>query len=129
MSGLVRADWSRFARSERPAPHAGMNTHDSAATSMNKISAPMRTALSEFQGMRVPFKTMRTPVHFATTQDMTLRRIGCALDHIPRRRPTFPAPLASASPPQRPAGMDAWMKDPGLTARFSSAALVAEVSY
>ena len=106
-----------------------MNTHESAATSMNKTNAAVKTALSEFQGMRVPFKTMRTPVHFATTQDMTLRRIGCALDHIPRRRPTFPAPLASASPPQRPAGMDAWMKDPGLTARFSSAALVAEVSY
>jgi hypothetical protein len=29
---------------------------------MNKINAPMRTALSEFQGMRAPFKTMRTPV-------------------------------------------------------------------
>ena len=65
MSGLVRADWSRFARSERPAPHAGMNTYDSAATSMNKINALMRTALSEFQGIAVPFKTMRTPVHFA----------------------------------------------------------------
>jgi hypothetical protein len=43
-----------------------MNTHDSAATSMNKINAPMRTALSEFQGITVPFKTMRTPVHFAS---------------------------------------------------------------
>jgi hypothetical protein len=42
-----------------------MKTHDSAATSMNKINAQMKTALSEFQGMRVPFKTMRTPVHFA----------------------------------------------------------------
>ena len=42
-----------------------MNTHDSAATSMNKINALMRTALSELQGIRVPFKTMRAPVHFA----------------------------------------------------------------
>jgi hypothetical protein len=65
MCALARADWSNFARSERPAPYAGMNTHDSAATSMNKINALMRTALSEFQGIAVPFKTMRTPVHFA----------------------------------------------------------------
>jgi hypothetical protein len=30
-----------FATSGRPAPHAGMNTQDSAATSMNKINAPL----------------------------------------------------------------------------------------
>jgi hypothetical protein len=42
-----------------------MNIPESAATSMNKINAPMRTALSELQGIRVSFKTMRAPVHFA----------------------------------------------------------------
>src|SRR6516225_7329824 len=101
MSGLVRADWSRFARSERPAPYAGMNTHDSAATSMNKINALMRTALSEFQGIRVPFKTMRTPVHFAnyTRYDVAADWV-CARSQ-PEKAADFPcsigARLASAS--------------------------------
>ena len=78
-----------------------MNTHESAATSMNKIIAPMRTALSEFQGMRVPFKTMRTPVHF---DDYTRYEVAadwvCARSH-PEKTAVFPcsvsARLASAS--------------------------------
>ena len=59
-----------------------MNTHDSVATSMNRINAPTRIALSEFQGMRVPFKTMRTPVHFAnyTRYDVAADWV-CARSH------------------------------------------------
>jgi hypothetical protein len=68
-----------------------MNTHDSAATSMNKIIAAMRTALSEFQGMRVPFKTMRTPVHFAnyTRYDVVADWV-CARSHPEKTALRFP---------------------------------------
>jgi hypothetical protein len=81
-----------------------MKTHDSAATRMNKINAPMRTALSEIQGMAVPFQDHAHPGAFRQ-QDMTLRRIGvCARSH-PEKATEFPA----QHPPRlkRQAGRDA----------------------
>ena len=85
-----------------------MNTHESAATSMNKTNAAVKTALSEFQGMRVPFKTMRTPVYFAnyTRYDVAADWV-CARSH-PEKAADFPcsvsARLASAH------GRRAWMR-------------------
>src|SRR5262249_15530821 len=103
MSGLAPS--GRVREIERPAPHAGMNTHDSVATSMNKITAPMRTALSEFQGMRVPFKTMRAPVHFAnyTRYDVAANWVY-ARSH-PEKAAALPC---SVMPGLASAGVDAW---------------------